>query len=201
VGIGFGSQNLVGNFISGIILLVERPVNQGDVIAIDGEPVTVEKLGPRSTIVRTQDNTHVIVPNNRLLEQPVTNLTLSDDVVRNRIRVGVAYGSPTREVERVLLEVMLSLETVNREPEPQVNFQDFGDSALVFEALFWISIKERKGVESELRHRIAEAFEKHGIAMAFPQRDVHLDTSKPLQIQVTSAKGLQNSARPEEPQA
>ncbi len=202
VGIGFGSQNIVGNFISGIILLVERPVNQGDVIEIDGEPVTVEKLGPRSTIVRTLDNTHVIVPNNRLLEQPVTNLTLSDDVVRNRIRLGVAYGSPTREVERLLHEVMLSLETVNREPQPQVNFHDFGDSALVFDALFWISIRERKEAESELRHRIAEAFEKAGIVMAFPQRDIHLDTLKPLQIQVTSVRARsQDSGKAKEPHA
>jgi potassium efflux system protein len=195
VGIGFGSQNLVGNFISGIILLVERPVNQGDVIEIDGQPVTVEKLGPRSTIVRTFDNTHVILPNSRLLEQPVTNLTLSDDIVRNRIRVGVAYGSPTREVERVLREVMLGLEAVNRQPVPQVKFQDFGDGALVFDALFWSSITERGKAESELRHRIAEALEKRGIEMAFPLRDVHLDTSKPLQVQVTSARSAsQDSA-------
>jgi potassium efflux system protein len=186
VGIGFGSQNLIANFISGIILLVERPVNQGDVIEIDGQQVTVEKLGPRSTIVRSYDNTHMVVPNSRLLEQPVTNLTLSDDVVRERIRVGVAYGSPTREVERVIREVLFNMEGVEREPESQVRFQDFGDSALVFDAFFWTSISERREVESELRHRIAEAFEKSGIVMAFPQRDVHLDTTKPLQIHVTS---------------
>jgi small-conductance mechanosensitive channel len=185
VGIGFGSQNLIGNFISGIILLVERPVNQGDVIEIDGEQVTVERLGPRSTIVRSFDNTHVILPNSRLLEQPVTNLTLSDDIVRSRIRVGVAYGSATREVERVMHEVMLSLEEVRRDPDPQVRFQDFGDSALIFDALFWSSIRDRREVESELRHRLAEALEKNGIVMAFPQRDVHLSTSTPLQVQVT----------------
>ena len=194
VGIGFGSQNLIGNFISGIILLIERPINQGDVIQIDGEQVTVERLGPRSTIVRSFDNTHMIVPNSRLLEQPVTNLTLSDDVVRNRIRVGVAYGSPTRGVEKMMHEVMMNLEGVRRDPEPQVRFQDFGDSALVFDALFWSSIRERKEVESELRHRIAEAFEKGGIVMAFPQRDVHLNTSEPLQIEIKP--GRETPGRP-----
>jgi small-conductance mechanosensitive channel len=185
VGIGFGSQNLIGNFISGIILLIERPVNQGDVIEIDGQQVTVERLGPRSTIVRSFDNTHMIVPNSRLLEQPVTNLTLSDDIVRNRIRVGVAYGSPTREVEKIMHDVLLGLDLVRREPAPQIKFQDFGESALVFDALFWSSIAERREVESELRHRIAEAFDRNGIVMAFPQRDVHLNTTTPLRVQMT----------------
>jgi small-conductance mechanosensitive channel len=132
--------------------------------------------------VRSFDNTHVIVPNSRLLEQSVTNLTLSDDVVRNRIRFGVAYGSPTREIERILSAAMAELDSIDREPEPQVRFHDFGDSALIFEAIFWSSIKERREVASELRHRIAEALERGGIVMAFPQRDVHLSTSKPLEI-------------------
>lgn len=193
VGIGFGSQNLISNFISGIILLVERPINQGDIIELDGRQVTVQELGPRSTIVRSFDNTHMIVPNSRLLEESVTNLTLSDDVVRKLIRVGVAYGTSTREVTRVLQEVMLSLESVNRTPAPQVRFSDFGDSALIFEAQFWSSLAERHEVETELRHRIAEAFAKAGIVMAFPQSDVHLETSKPLQIEVVAPK---NRAEP-----
>lgn len=190
VGIGFGSQNLINNFISGIILLVERPINQGDTIELDGQQVTVERLGPRSTIVRSGDNTHVIVPNSRLLEQPVTNWTLSDDIVRKKIKLGVAYGTSTREVDRVLREVMLGLEGVNRSPSPQVKFSDFGDSALTFEAQFWSSLAERDEVETELRHRIAEAFAKAGIVMAFPQRDVHLETLKPLQIEVVGAKSV-----------
>jgi len=184
VGIGFGSQNLINNFISGVILLIERPINQGDVIELDGQQVTVQELGPRSTIVRSYDNTHMIVPNSRLLEQSVTNLTLSDDVVRKKIRLGVAYGTSTREVDRVLREVMLGLETVNRNPAPNVRFRDFGDSALNFEAQFWSSLAERDEVETELRHRIAEAFAKAGIVMAFPQHDVHLDTPEPLRIEV-----------------
>ncbi len=130
----------------------------------------------------------MIVPNSRLLEQPVTNWTLSDDIVRKKIKLGVAYGTSTREVDRVLREVMLGLESVNRNPAPHVKFSDFADSALTFEAQFWSSLAEGDEVETELRHRIAEAFTKAGIVMAFPQRDVHLDTLKPLQIEVVAPK-------------
>lgn len=186
VGIGFGSQNLINNFISGIILLMERPINQGDVIELDGQVLTVEKLGPRSTIVRSFDNTHVVLPNSRLLEEPVTNWTLSDDVVRKKIKVGVGYGTDTRKVDRVLMEVMLGFDKVNRIPAPHVEFDDFGDNALIFAAKFWSSLAERNEVETELRHRIAEAFKKAEIVMAFPQRDVHLDSQRPLKIEVVA---------------
>jgi small-conductance mechanosensitive channel len=190
VGLGFGSQNLIGNFISGIILLVERPVNEGDVIEIEGRQMTVESIGPRSTLVRSRDNSHTIVPNSRLLEENVVNLTLSDNVIRTRIPVGVAYGSPTREVERLLEEVLGALDGVMKEPAPLVVFNDFGESALHFEASFWSALEGRKDLESELRHRIAEAFATAGILMAFPQRDVHLGTSRPLQIEVVGGKTL-----------
>lgn len=184
VGLGFGSQNLIGNFISGIILLVERPVNQGDVIELDGQQVTVERLGPRSTIVRSMDNTHIVVPNSRLLEQSVTNWTLSDDIVRRRIKIGVAYGSDTRAVDRIVRDVLASLDAAHTHPAPRVTFSDFGDNALMFEAQFWCHVDARIEAETELRHRITEAFTKAGIVMAFPQRDVHLDTVKPLQIEM-----------------
>lgn len=186
VGIGFGSQNLISNFISGVILLIERPVNQGDVIEIDGRRVTVERLGARSTIVRTLDNTHMIVPNSLLLERPVINWTLSDEVVRQQIKVGVAYGSPTRRVEELLLGVLSAIEGVRAVPKPLVKFADFGESSLNFEVFFWATIEERLETENEIRHRIAEVFAMEGIIMAFPQRDVHLETTKPLQVVLTS---------------
>ncbi|PTY07793.1 hypothetical protein DB347_06090 [Opitutaceae bacterium EW11] len=184
VGLGFGSQNLLSNFISGVILLIERPVSKGDVIELDGQQVTVEKLGPRSTIVRSRDNIHMIVPNSRLLEQSVVNWTLTDDIVRRKIAVGVAYGSPTRQVDKILREVLASVERVCPQPAPSVTFVDFGADALVFEALFYCEVDDRVEVETELRHRINEAFVRAGIVMAFPQRDMHLDTSRPLQIEV-----------------
>ena len=182
VGLGFGSQNLISNFISGIILLIERPVNQGDVIEIEGRQVTVEQLGPRSTIVRTADNTHLIVPNNRLLEQPVLNWTLSDDVVRKRIRLGVAYDSSTRKVAELLEGVLATVENVRKAPAAQVKFADFGENSLIFEIYFWVSISDPVDAENELRHRIAEVFTKEGIVMALPPREVNLATSKPLHV-------------------
>lgn len=186
VGIGFGSQNLIGNFISGIILLIERPVSQGDVIELDGRQVTVERLGPRSTIVRTLDNTHMILPNSLLLDRPVINWTLSDEVVRRSIKVGVAYGSPSRKVEELLQKVLGSVESVKLEPKPLVMFSEFGESSLDFQIFFWVTIEDRIETENELRHRIAEAFAEAEITIAFPQRDVHLETSKPLQVVLTA---------------
>lgn len=185
VGLGFGSQNLLSNFISGIILLIERPINQGDVIEIDGRQVTVERLGARSTIVRTLDNTHMVVPNSRLLEQPVVNWTLSDDVVRKHIRVGVAYDSPTRKVAELLQGILTGVDGVQSEPAPSVKFADFGENSLIFEIYFWVSISLPGDAENELRHRIAEVFSREGIVMAFPQRDVHLETTTPLQVVLT----------------
>lgn len=187
VGIGFGSQTLISNFISGIILLLERPVNQGDVIEIDGQQMTVERLGPRSTLVRSFDNAQIIVPNSRLLEENVINWTLSDDVVRTRIIVGVAYGSPTREVARLLEAVLVGMEEVKREPAPLVVLTAFGESSLNFEASFWSKFQGRKELDSELRHRITESFADAGIVMAFPQRDVHLVTTKPLRVEMIPA--------------
>jgi small-conductance mechanosensitive channel len=184
VGIGFGSQNLIGNFISGVILLVERPINEGDLIEIDGQQMKVQSLGPRSTIVRTFDNTHVIVPNSRLLEQPVTNWTLSDEVVRRKIRLGVTHAAATREVDRVLMATMAGMETVLKNPAPSVVFADFGENALIFEAMFWVSLEERTDVVTELRHRFAEALAKAGVALAVPRRDVRLERAEAGQSEV-----------------
>lgn len=192
VGIGFGSQNLISNFISGVILLIERPVNQGDVIEIDGRQVTVERLGPRSTIVRTVDNTHMIVPNSRLLEQPVVNWTLSDDVVRKRIRLGVAYDSPTRKTAELLQGILNDSECVRKQPAPLVKFAEFGENSLIFELYFWAGICDPVDAENELRHRIAEVFAREKIVMAVLQRDVHLETRAPLHVIVDSAPAESN---------
>ena len=187
VGLGFGSQNLINNFLSGIILLVERPIAEGDLIEVDGAQLWVENIGMRSTIVRSFDNTHVILPNSRLLDQPVTNWTLSDDVVRQKIAVGVAYGSDTRKVERVLQAVLADLEQVLTEPKPMILFDEFGDNALQFLVIFHTKIEDRFVALTEVRHAIVEAFVQDAIVIAFPQRDLHLDTSRPLEINLTPA--------------
>lgn len=193
IGVGFGSQNVVNNFISGIILLAERPIKLGDLIEVGGVYGNVERIGLRSTRVRTGDNVHIIVPNAAFLENNVINWTHTDKRVRITITVGVIYGSPTREVQRLILQALAEQSGVQRQPEPVVLFRDFGDDALIFETRFWIemrTIMERLRMESDLRFRIDELFREAGLVIAFPQRDVHLDTAAPLEVRlVEGGKG------------
>lgn len=189
IGIGFGSQNVMNNFISGIILMLERPVRGGDLVEVEGTHGHVEHIGPRSTVVRASDNTQIIVPNSFFLQNNVVNFTLSDDVLRSKVAVGVAYGSPTRRVTDLLTQVLREEPGVLDQPAPRVVFADFGDNALIFEAYFWLrarSILDRRAIESEVRHRIGEHLDDAGIVIAFPQRDVHLDTTRPLAVEVVT---------------
>lgn len=189
IGIGFGSQNIVNNFISGLILLAERPISVGDMVEIDGGLGTVERIGPRSTRVRTFDNTHVIIPNSYFLENRFVNWTLSDDVARGRVAVGVAYGTPTRRVETLLIEAARGVDALQPWPEPWVRFTEFGSDALNFELMFYVRpLLQKWAVESEVRHRIAESFAREGISIAFPQRDIHIDATQPLPIRLVDAR-------------
>jgi potassium-dependent mechanosensitive channel len=186
IGAGFGSQNIVNNFISGLILLAERPIRVGDVIELEGMSGTVLQIGARSTKIATGVNHEIIVPNSKLLETSVVNWTLSDDVVGSSIKVGAAYGSPTREVERLLRHAALQHSHVLREPAPTVVFADFGADSLTFELKFWVNLRQsRKAeVESELRFAIDELFADRGIVMAYPQRDVHLNVLRPVEVRL-----------------
>jgi len=190
VGIGFGSQNILNNFISGLILLSERPIQVGDIIEVDGVQGAVERIGPRSTRIRTFASVHLIVPNSAFLEKTVVNLTISDDVARGMVEVGVAYGSDTREVERLLQKVLHEHELVLDEPAPAVLFQSFGESALLFRCLFWIrDVLQRGKVESDLRFRIDDVFREARVEMAFPQRDVHLGARSALPVRIVRDGG------------
>jgi small-conductance mechanosensitive channel len=190
IGVGFGSQNVVGNFISGIILLAERPIKIGDLIELEGVYGSVERVGLRSTRVRSGDNFHIIVPNSAFLENNVINWTHTDPRVRVHITVGVVYGSPTREVERLFRVVLNEHPLVLQHPEPIVLFKDFGDNALIFEIRFWIemrTITDRLRIESDIRFRIDDLFREAEIVIAFPQRDVHLDSASPIEVKLTDA--------------
>ena len=187
IGVGFGSQNIVNNFISGLILMIERPVRVGDIIETDGLKGSVENIGARSTIIKSMDNTHFVVPNSSFLEKNVLNWTLSDDVVRTKVAVGVAYGSPVRKVEELLKQAVTGHDRILKYPEPMVLFSDFGDNSLNFEVFFWtrvMNVMQLKLLESYVRFQIDELFNENKIVIAFPQRDVHLDTLSPLQVQV-----------------
>lgn len=191
IGVGFGAQNLINNFISGFIILGERPINIGDLIEVDGLLGKVEEIGARCTRVRTGENVHKLVPNSSFLEKNITNWTLSDNRIRTKVVVGVAYGSPVRQVEEALMKAAKSNSSVLKTPEPFVLFSDFGDNALVFELYFWVLVHlvlEKKLIESQVRFSIDSFFRQEGLVIAFPQRDIHFDDNRPLSIQLVKQK-------------
>lgn len=187
IGVGFGSQNIVNNFMSGLILMVERPVKVGDLIELEGAAGRVEHIGLRSTRIRSGDNTHVIVPNSTLLESRVLNWTLSDNVIRTRMDVGVAYGSDLAKVRQCLAQAMEESERVLETPAPEILFMDFGNDALVFRTLFWTVVQQpldQARAQSDVRFRADALFRASGVVVAFPQRDVHIDSLGPLEVRL-----------------
>ncbi len=175
VGIGFGMQNIANNFISGLILLVERPVRVGDYIELNGAWAEIKGIGLRATRVTTFDNADVIVPNAELITNQVTNWTLSSRIVRIIIPVGVAYGSDIDAVKENLLAVAAENPRIVGSPAPQVLFLSFGESSLDFDLRAWVrDADERLIVTSELHDGIYRRFHEANIEIAFPQRDIHL---------------------------
>lgn len=185
IAIGFGSQTLLNNFISGLIILGERPVRVGDLIEIDDVRGNITHIGARSTKLQTGENLEIIVPNSKFMEQRLINWTLSSNEIRTVINIGVAYGSPTNKVISLLQTALKECPAVNSTPEPIVLFSDFGADALQFELHFWVHMQrlmEGKKAESDVRRKIDEVFRAHDICVAFPQRDIHLDVKDPIQI-------------------
>jgi len=187
IGLGFGAQNLFNNFISGLILIIEQPIRVGDWIEIEGQRGKVEDVGARCTRIHRADGIDLLVPNSKLLENTVVNLTLSDPRIRTSIKVGFAYGSPARRIAEVLEKAAREHPHVLRDEDVNVLFTEFGDNALLFDLEFWTEIRpeyERRETESELRFRIEELARETGLTMAFPQRDIHVDTARPLEVRV-----------------
>jgi small-conductance mechanosensitive channel len=188
IGVGFGAQNIINNLISSWILMTEKPVRVGDFIEIDSFMGTVERIGNRSTRIRRLDNVHVLVPNSQMLERVVVNWTLIDRRFRTSVRVGVVYGSPVQRVRELLVQAALAQEHVLSDPQPLVVFEDFGDNALIFDLYFWCEVvagRELRAIRSDVRFNIEQLFADNGIVVAFPQRDLHLDSTKPLEIHLT----------------
>jgi potassium-dependent mechanosensitive channel len=187
LGVGFGSQTIVKNFISGLILIMERPIRIGDLIEVENNLGVVEHIGARSTRIRLVNNIHLIVPNSTLLEKNVINWMLADDIIRIPIRVSVAYGSSPDQVMSILRKVVESHERVLEFPAPLIYFSEFGENALIFEVYFNIrmrSIAERRTIESEIRLALEKEFRQAGIRFPFPQRDVHLDSSGTIDVKL-----------------
>jgi len=173
VGIGFGLQNVVNNFVSGVILLFERPVRVGDRLQLDELFGDVTTIGIRASTVRTVDGADVIVPNGDFISTRVTNWTFADRKRRIILPVGVAYGTPPRRVLELLAEVAHAQPAVLAEPAPDVLFRGFGDSSLDFEIRVFTE-EDWIRVMSDLAVATAEALEAAGITIPFPQRDLHL---------------------------
>lgn len=190
IGLGFGSQHIISNFISGLILLIERPIQEGDQIEYSANNVgTVIRIGPRCTHVRTGNNIDIFIPNSFLLQNNVVNRTRTDDKVRVQVTVPVQYGSTTREVAKILRKAADDHGKVLKKPDPVVLLRNFGADGLEFQLQFWIQTlpgTDLSVVESDIRFMIDSHFREAGILMPYPQRDVHLLATEPLQVQIGS---------------
>src|SRR5881398_3440024 len=189
VGVGFGLQNIASNFISGLVILAERPITIGDRVEVAGITGQVEHIRARSTVIRTNDNIMMIVPNTKFIDSPVTNWTYGDRRVRFRISVGVAYGSDVNKVRDALLAVAHENPHTLKEPAPGVFLDQFGDSSIDFKLMVWSSeMSDRPSrYRSELNFAIADKFREAGIEFPFPQRDVHIRDGM-LKVENVAAK-------------
>lgn len=192
IGIGFGLQNIVNNFVSGIILLAEKPIRTDDVVEVSGVVGRVDRIGTRSTVVIDGDNIARIIPNADFVSAHVTNWSYGDPKTRLHCPVGVAYGTDPSLVRTALLEVAAQHERILKKPEPDVSFKQFADSSLDFELTFFVA--EPRGiakVKSDINFAIEAAFKRHGIEIPFPQRDLRIIQKEPIVTRVVR-DGLAN---------
>ena len=183
IGIGFGLQNIASNFVSGVILVFERPIKIGDRITVEGTYGVVKAINMRSTVVATPEDIDIIIPNSKFISETVTNITHDNTRTRIKVPVGVSYESDEDLVKMLLVETANSHPEIIKEINPDlpdvvppfVRFIQFGDSSLDFELLAWIpNVMRRREIMSDLHFMIRKKFREHGIVIAFPQRDVHL---------------------------
>ena len=176
IGVGFGLQNIASNFISGLIILFERPIKVGDRIVVGDVEGDVTEIGARSTTVVTNNQIAIIVPNSMFVSEPVVNWKYNDPRVRFEIPVGVAYGSDVRLVERLLLEVAKENADVLKDPPPDVCFSEFGDNSLNFVLRVWNQshVHRKLVLYSALNFAIYDKFKGHGVEIPFPQRVLHI---------------------------
>jgi small-conductance mechanosensitive channel len=176
VGLGFGLQNIASNFISGLVILAERPITIGDRVEVAGIAGQVEHIRARSTVIRTNDNIMMIVPNTKFIDSPVTNWTYGDRRVRFRIPVSVAYGSDIAKVRDTLLTVAGENLHTLKEPAPSAFLENFGENAIEFKLVVWSSEMSARPsrYRSDINFAIAAKFREAGIEMPFPQRDLHI---------------------------
>ena len=189
VGIGFGLQGVAQNWVSGLTLLIERPVQRGDFVIVGDTVGVVEAITMRATRIMTRDKVAIIVPNSDFVTGKVVNMTQPDRMYRLRIPVGVAYGSDTAKVKECLLQVASENDDVLEDPAPQVFFVDFGNSSLDFELGVWLNQPAREpDIASALRFRIDAIFRESGVEIPFPQRDLHIRSGLPKELRPDDQK-------------
>jgi len=181
VGIGFGLQNVANNFISGLIILFERPIKVGDRIDVGNIAGDVVKISARSTMVNTNDNISVIVPNSEFINQRVINWSHNDRNIRFHVPVGVSYNEDPAQIKKILLDVAENNMNVLKRPAPDVLFTEYGDSSLNFDLMVWTSTYINKPIilKSQLYYEIFEKFKEYNIEIPFPQRDLHIRSGLP----------------------
>lgn len=185
VGIGFGLQEIVANFISGLIILFERPIRVGDVVTVGDTDGVVTKINIRATTIRNWDQKELLVPNKEFITGRLLNWTLSDQTTRIYLKVGIAYGSDVEKAMAIVHELVKTQTNVMVDPAPSVFFETLGDNALIISLRAYVAkLEYRLPTISELHTRIYKALNEAEIAIAFPQRDIHLDTLKPLEVKV-----------------
>lgn len=183
VGIGFGLQNITANFISGLIILFERPISVGDRVVVSNIEGDVTEINIRSTMVRTVNNIYIIVPNSEFVSKDVINYSHGDPTYRLDIDVGVSYGSDLDTVLKALKEVAEENNSVMRQPAPEVHLIEFGDSSWNMQLRAWIAnVKQYPRIRNELNQAIVRSFKKYEIEIPFPQRDLHVRSSVKLPI-------------------
>jgi len=191
IGVGFGTQNLLKNLISGVMLLVERPIRIGDLVEVEGVRGRVTSIGIRFSTIHSSDGIDTLIPNSELVEKKLTNWTFSNPDVRREIRVGVAYGADPVAVKQLIQAAALAHPDVMQMPAPMVVLDDLGDNALIFTLRYWIRVEigtDGRGVDSDLRCAILEKLKAVGIDVPYPQRDIRLSTLAPLSVMVEDPK-------------
>ena len=189
IGVGFGAQNLLKNLMSGVMLLIEKPLRVGDLIEFGGVRGRVTNIGFRASVVRTADGIEALIPNSTFIESNVTNLTYSSTEMRQNITIGVAYGADPARVRQALTAVAQAHPAVLRTPEPTAYFDDFGDDAQKFRLTYWIDVGpdlDTGRIATELREAIVERLTAGGIAIPFPQRTLHMDA--PVRVEIAQPR-------------
>lgn len=184
IGVGFGAQNFFNNLISGFIIMFSQPIRPNDIIEIDGMFASVEEIGSRSTRAKTFDNIDVLIPNNYFLDNKIVNWSLTDQKIRLKIDVGVAYGSDVRKVEKLLLKAAEDHSRVLKKPDPFVVFRNLGPDALEFTLYAWIDMTNASSMKvgSDLRFRLISLFDDDHISVAMPRMNINLNGAEPIDV-------------------